>query len=346
MKKTGTFARRGFLGAGLVALGGGLGWVARRLHSYRDSAATALVPTHSNTVYDVSEYETTDPSLLLYQPAGEFATGFDHVKRLAVANTGQLMVAGDRSIRFFTPTGAPGNEVRLDRPPHCMQLLGNDLLVGLGNYFAVLDLDGKEKLRSKQLGEKAFLTAIAAHENTIYLADAGSREVLMANRETGAVFDRFGKKSETNPGFAVPSPYFDLAVAPDNRLRIANPGKLRVETYSLDGRFESSWGQPGLKIDRFCGCCNPVYFTLTPDGGFMTSEKGLTRVNLYDPHGTFLGAVAGPEVLVDDKQLAKRACQDCSVGAGFDVALDPDGTVLILDPFRKSVRRFVPKAAS
>ena len=99
-----------------------------------------------------------------------------------------------------------------------------------------------------------------------------------------------------------------------------------------------------MNIDRFCGCCNPVYFTMRPDGGYITSEKGLTRVNLYDANGRFEGAVAGPEVLVDDKELAKRACADCQVGAGFDVALGGDGRVLVLDPFRKTVRTFHPKA--
>jgi hypothetical protein len=158
--------------------------------------------------------------------------------------------------------------------------------------------------------------------------------------------ERFGKKDSTrnNPGFAVPSPYFDLALGKDGKLRVANPGRLRMETYTLDGRFESSWGTAGLTIDRFCGCCNPVYFTLRPDGGFITSEKGLTRVNLYDASGVFEGAVAGPEVLVDDKELAKRACADCQVGAGFDVAMDSEGRVLVLDPFRKAVRIFRPKA--
>ena len=76
----------------------------------------------------------------------------------------------------------------------------------------------------------------------------------------------------------------------------------------------------GMAINRFCGCCNPVYFALTSDGGFITSERGLARVNIYSASGSFKGAVAGPETLVDDKQLAKRACADCRQGGGFDVA--------------------------
>jgi len=144
----------------------------------------------------------------------------------------------------------------------------------------------------------------------------------------------------------VPSPYFDLAVAPDGQLRIVNPGLLRVETYTLDGRYVSSWGEPGMRIDRFCGCCNPVFFTLTAQGDVVTSEKGLARIKIHRADGSFLGVVAGPETLVDDKALAKRACRDCRIGAGFDVALEENGDVAALDPFRKTVRRFRPKLIS
>lgn len=98
-----------------------------------------------------------------------------------------------------------------------------------------------------------------------------------------------------------------------------------------------------MKIDRFCGCCNPVYFALTPDGDFITSEKGLARINHYTGDGEFLGVVAGPDTLVEDKELARKACANCSIGAGFDIAINPAGHVLALDPYRKSVRTFVPK---
>ena len=143
-------------------------------------------------------------------------------------------------------------------------------------------------------------------------------------------------------GFAIPSAYFDLRIASDHRLRVANTGQTRIETYTLDGRFESAWGEPGMQIDRFCGCCNPVYFTITRQGNFITSEKGLCRINIYSPQGEFIGAVAGPETLVEDQELARRACVDCTVGGAFDVAVDERNHVFALDPFKKTVRRFVP----
>jgi hypothetical protein len=340
------WSRRSFVGTALVGAGVTAGALIRKAQnpSARKQTAGAIPDPKLN--YDVSEFEKTDPKNLLYQASGSFETGFERVKRLTTAPGGLVLVAGDRSVKSLTRSGALQSEIKLERPPHCLHVAGADeLLVGLANHFEVHDLSGRLKLRSPRLGRETFLTAIGAHDRTIYLADAGNREVLMCDRRSGGITGRFGKKDEPpgSPGFVVPSPYFDLAVGRE-RLHIANPGRLRVESYTFDGLFESSWGEPGMAIDRFCGCCNPVYIALASDGGFITSEKGLARVNIYSASGSFKGAVAGPETLVDDKELAKRACADCRLGGGFDVARDESGRVFVLDPFRKTVRIFTPRA--
>lgn len=325
------------MGAGVAG-----GALIRSAQNRRKAAGAKGPPLEGEFAYDVSEFERTDPKLLLYRAAGSFDTGFERVKRLTTAPGGMVLVAGDRSVKFFNPAGKIETEIKLDRLPHCLHVTDTgELIVGLANYFEVYDLSGSQKLRSPRVGAEAFLTSIGVREGTVYLADAGNREVLMCDRRTGEVTGRFGRKDEPPgaPGFVVPSPYFDLAVGGE-RLHIVNPGRLRVETYSFDGRFESSWGQPGMAVDRFCGCCNPVYFALASGGRVITSEKGLARVNVYGPDGVFQGAVAGPETLVDDKELAKRACADCRLGGGFDVAVDEGGRVLVLDPFRKTVRIF------
>jgi hypothetical protein len=346
MKKKENLGRRGFIGAGLVGAGGALGWLARRFQGPDMVRKPTPVSGGNRFEYDVSEFEKIDPAILKYQPMGAFETGLESVKRLETAKDGRVLVAGDQKVKFFTAFGEEKTEIVFDRPTHCMHMATEDeLIVGAVDQITVYNSQGSQKFVGPRLGGRTYLTAISSNEDSIFLADAGNREVIVCDRRTGNERQRFGKKDKekNNPGFAIPSPYFDLAVAPDGRLRVANTGRLQVETYTIDGQFQSAWGQPGMKIDRFCGCCNPVYFALTPDGDFITSEKGLARINHYTGDGEFLGAVAGPDTLVDDKELAREACVNCSIGAGFDIAINPAGHVLALDPYRKSVRTFVPK---
>jgi hypothetical protein len=341
--------RRGFLGGVLVSAGAAAGWVVSRVSEPRARARRVPPKTNSSLVYDVSEFQDTDPSLLLYQDAGEFNTGLEQVKRLALWPTHGIAVASPDSLTLFQPSGDHLNSFPLQGSTHCLLPLNPEtLLVGFSNRYAILDPNGKTRFQSPSLGNRTYLTSAAAYQNTLYLADAGNREIIVANLQTGEIQNRFGKKDPNlgNPGFNIPSPYFAIAIASDDQLRVANTGLLRIETYTLDGRFISSWGEPGLKIDRFCGCCNPAYFALAHSGEFVTSEKGLARINVYHADGTFKGAVAGPNMLVADMELAKRACFDCSVGAGFDIALDPNGDILTLDPYRRVVRRFQPKSLS
>lgn len=341
--------RRGFLGGALVAAGAAAGWLVRRFNGPEAQFRKSTTAPDGRFLYDVSEYETTDPALLLYTAADEFPTRFKTAKRLVDWPGRGIVVAGDQSLRLFAPDGSVLQQWTLDSTPHCLCVQGRDeLLVGYADRFVVFDANGKQRFASPSFGKRTYLTSLAVHNDRLFAADAGNREVIILERESGEVIGRFGKKDTAlgNPGFNVPSPYFALAVAPDETLRIVNPGMLRVETYTLAGRFVSSWGEPGMKIDRFCGCCNPVYFSMTSTGDFITSEKGLARINIYAADGSFQGAVAGPETLVTDKALAKAACNDCTVGAGFDVTSTEGGDVLALDPYRMVVRRFKPKSQS
>jgi hypothetical protein len=280
-------------------------------------------PLDARFTYDVSAFMHTDPALLLYNETGQFPTGFREPKCLAVDGD-KILVGGDKAIKSFDNTGKLLHTRELPALPHA---IASGTLVAFKDRF-----EG-----SGSFGDRAHLTAIAQTGDAIYVADAGNREVLRCD-PTGKVLSRI-------KGFAVPSPYFDLHVGADGLLWVANPGKHRIEAYNPDGTLELSWGATGMTIEGFCGCCNPVYFTRLPDGRFVTSEKGLNRIKIYDVKGQFIGVVAGTEQLVKDLELAKKACANCQIGFGFPVACDATGRVLALDPATKDIRIFTPKHA-
>jgi hypothetical protein len=323
-------------GAGAVAAGSAMMWMSKR------------GSLDKRFEYDISEHQTTDPSLVLYEETGKFASGLTQASRLTITKDGQILVAGDQAVHRFDGHGRPKAPIALPDKPQAIAVTGDDkLVVGYRQYFEIRQLDGALVSKSANLGDRVYITAVAMADDHVFVADAGNREILRCT-PAGDVALRFGKvgSSENVPGFVVPSPYFDMLIAPDGLLRVANTGRHQVEAYTLDGKFELAWGRASMAVDGFCGCCNPSYFTMLPDGRYITSEKGLNRIKLYDMHGTFKGVVAGPEALVRDKELAKRACSDCQVGFAFDVDCDSKGRVFAIDPTTQQVRIFSPKANS
>ncbi|MHC4639708.1 MAG: NHL repeat-containing protein, partial [Planctomycetota bacterium] len=127
------------------------------------------------------------------------------------------------------------------------------------------------------------MTSIAVYENNVFAADAGNRIVMRYDTQ-GKLINTIGQKNtERNiPGFLIPSPYFDLAVGKDGLLRVVNPGLHRIEAYTFDGDLEFWWGRTSTLVEGFCGCCNPVNFAILDDRSFVTCEKGLVRVKIYD----------------------------------------------------------------
>ena len=335
--------RRKFLGASGIGLLGITAWLAggekRSIYAKPEKP-----PLDSRFTYDVSQFAQTDPAQLLYQETAQIPTGFDDPKCLAIGPDNTLFIGGDRAVKQFDPAGQLQSTIALTGKPLALAATGARLCVALKDHFEIFDGNGKSLALGESLGDKTWLTGVADAGEAIYLADAGCREIVRCGPD-GKVLGRFGHPGDGNPGFVVPSPYFHVALGDDGLLWVNNPGRHQIEAYTTDGKFELGWGAPSMAVEDFCGCCNPVYFTRRPDGKFVTSEKGLNRIKIYDAKGNFEGVVAGPEHLVKDLELAKKACADCRFGFGFAVACDSTGRVLALDPATKTIRIFTPKTA-
>ena len=300
--------------------------------------------------YDLEQMGRIDPKLILYQESVEsISTGFERARAIAVGPGDKVYVAGDKAIRVFERAGVLAGEILLADAPTCLTIDTNgNIYAGVADHVEVYgDSVGKNATTWPGLGEKTVLTSIAVVGNDIYVADAGNRVVIRYNK-SGKLINRIGQKDRQRgiDGFVIPSPNFDLAVADDGLLRVVNPGRHRIEAYTPEGDLEFWWGKFSMKIDGFCGCCNPTNFAMLADGSFITSEKGLTRVKIYDPEGKFVGVVAGPQQLLGhgDSSVCKTVAE-CQQGS-FDVAVDSAGRILVLDTLRNEVRIFVRKKAN
>jgi len=300
--------------------------------------------------YDLSKVRRTDPALVGYEQAALFDTGLADARAIAVRPEGnRIYVAGaDRggrgAIRVLDSDGNVVAAIETDGQPRCLALAGDRIYVGMKDHVQVLD--GALRTRWKPPGGSPVLTSIAVAGQDVFVADAGNRMVRrydLAGRPTGSIDGKAGRPEET--GFLLPSPHFDLAIAPDGRLRVANSGRHRIETWTFDGHLEGAWGRFGVDIEGFCGCCNPANFALLPDGSFVTAEKGLPRVKVYDAEGRFRSVVVGADAFPAEYACINRGTEACPAGA-MDVATDQAGRIYVLEPHEKTVRVFVKKVAA
>lgn len=267
------------------------------------------------------------------------------VKTIPSGLQGLVAIATGPGDKIFT-TGAGGAEIydsacrlllRFDFEDTAYALTvdstGN-LWMSMGDHVEVWNKTGKKLQTLKSAGRGSLITSLALTGSSLLIADAGLKVVYHYDH-MGNMINRIGEKDPVRkvPGFVIPGPWFDLAVSPDGSLWIANPGRHELEQYRFDGQRLLSWGKPGIGIPEFCGCCNPSHFTFLPDGSFVTSEKGIERIKVYNPRGKFSAVVALP----GDFDEGTR---------GLDLATDSRGRILVVDPVRKQIRIFVKRSTT
>jgi DNA-binding beta-propeller fold protein YncE len=294
--------------------------------------------------YDIEHYSKIAPALMLYRQVGPaLETGLKDSRAIAVHTDGTICAVGDDKVVIFRPDER--KEIQLPQEPTGMAFdHDGTMIAALTNHLVFLNADGTIRQTWKSPSDKALLTSIAADAENVYAADAVGKVVWRFSR-TGKIINAIGRKDTARniPGIVVPSPYFDIAMVSDGLLRVVNPGRHWIEAYTPAGDREWYWGKASVGIEGFSGCCNPVSLAVLPDGGFVTCEKGLIRVKVYNAEGEFVGVVAGPDEL--GRTEIMRVCdtpEQCGQQR-FDAAVDAAGRIYILDTLNHTIRIFEKK---
>jgi len=255
---------------------------------------------------------------------------------LAVGSSGGMYVAGENAVVALDSQGKETARLSAKGRPGCLAVSSDGkLLLGMRSHVDVLDGTGTVVASWKDLGERAWLTSIAADDENVYVADAGNRVVLRFGHD-GNVRGRIGERDKERgvPGLVVPSPYFDVAIDPQGALWVVNPGKHGLENYRPNGELVSSWYRSGMEAEAFCGCCNPIHIAFRSDNTLVTAEKGLSRVKVYAPDTTLLGVVAAEAA----PPIAENKALFCNVEPPImDLAVDQQDRILVLNKPEKAI---------
>ncbi len=294
--------------------------------------------------YSAAELAEIPEHLIAYdERADSLDTGLVTVTDFCLDEHGRILVAGDRAVRVFERDGTPAGEILTPQPPTAVAI-GEDarIYVALGAAVAVYG-PGYELLDIWAApAENALIVSIAVDGGNVLLADAGARVVRRYDTD-GNFLNLIGARDPDRnvPGIVLPGPCFAVAVGEDGLLRVSNPGRHRVEVYTLRGDLVSWWGRASGAIDGFAGCCNPADLAVLPgDDGYVTAEKGLIRVKIFDADGVFRDVVAGPEQLAPGS-VALIGQRSPEIGRSeFKVSVCSEGVIFVLDPLMSRVRFF------
>jgi hypothetical protein len=291
--------------------------------------------THENRNpydFDLGSLRKGDTSQCMYTEIRQFRPALTEIHGLATDVSGNIFICGKDSLETIDSSGKVLDIIAIPGFSTCIHVdqKGN-ILLGLENHVEILDSKGTSKVKWDPAGPDAVITSIAAFGNDIFVADAGNKIVYHYDY-SGKLINKIGQKDPSTgvPGFIIPSPYFDLAIAPDGYLWVVNPGRHQLEKYTKEGKLLTTWGKASMEVKGFCGCCNPSNIALLPGGAFVTSEKAIERVKIYDPQGNFVCLVALPFSFEEGTK-------------GLDLAVSPTGEILVLDPAKNLIRKFTAK---
>ena len=283
--------------------------------------------------YNVDEFRVVDSTKVLYQEIATFPVPSEELSGIGVAGDKIIVAAGNKLLQF----DYAGKELwrrNLSDTAYCIAVDAKKE-IWIGTSHSVIHYSPEGDLIKKWNGwdEHSVITSLVVSDKKVFVADAGNRVVyqcdLNGNREA-----IIGEKNEQKgvPGYVIPSPFFDVALDADGFLWVANTGRHSLENYNADGSLRTSWGKASFRMDGFSGCCNPAEMAILKDNSFITSEKGMPRIKLYDQHGVFKGVVAPPDAFNRESYLAP------------DITIDEAQRILALDYSRKQVRIFELKA--
>lgn len=287
-------------------------------------------PTLTQANYYADDYSIMkkfDTTLLGYTRIKTIETNLKDLSGIAIDTEQNIYVSGTSEVVVYDSTGLRIRGFGLDTMANCIAVNGNDLYLGIGAAVGHYDIFGKQLKLWTAYSAEGFVSSIAVNNNSVYVADAMSRRLLKYSTD-GTLTQEIGRKDSITgaTGFIIPSMYFDLTFGAFNDLWVVNPGRLQIENYSTSGYLQSVWGKTPDGKNNFTGCCNPAQFAILPSGSFVTYEKGIDMVKVFDPTGQFVCLVAGAGSFKGNKDF-----QTGGYNLVKDLAIASNGNIYILD---------------
>lgn len=171
----------------------------------------------------------------------------------------------------------------------------------------------------------------AAPDGTLYVVDTGNHRVLQISLD-GELLNTWGSFSAAEGQIGPPGTFnepWGIALGPDGDVYVADTWNHRIQKFSPEGEYLTSWGQFGQQEapDAFWG---PRDVAVDDQGHVYVTDTGNKRIAVFDQEGNFLLDFGGGGF--DNGQFSEPV--------GLD--LGPEGRLFVADTWNQRVQVFSP----
>ncbi|MDR2234031.1 MAG: hypothetical protein LBE56_13040 [Tannerella sp.] len=247
----------------------GFGWYVFNTLGKPEKSATQIDGTTAATFINDSAYQKINT----IQAGNEIIT-FD-------LYGDKVYMAAYQSIMIYDMAGTLVREIPSEKEIRDIKVYDDKIYLLHPDEIEVFTLEGEKIKGWPARRPDSDYCSLALSKEYLFATDAGNKNICKYTREGDYL------NIIISPiGFVIPSYAFDIVNIRDT-LYCGNSGRHRVESYTLEGQFITTFGKTGPEDGSFLGCCNPSYMTATQSGDILTSEKGNPRITCYSTDGTF-----------------------------------------------------------
>jgi len=240
----------------------------------------------------------------------------------------RLWAVGDTKIKSFDPQGQLEQNWTTSQPSFCIDVTEEGVYVGQKGQLEIYDYQGSLLNTWSDLKKLGLITAIAVLQDSVIVADSFDRCIRRYDLE-GNFINNIGKDNRMK-GFRIPNGAIDFMVDSGGIIHACNPGKHRVERYTLEGELLGHIGRfDGINPEGFSGCCNPTNVAVDQQGRIYVTEKAGPRAKVYDSAGNLLSVIAA--------DVFDPGCKN------MDLAVDHQGQTYVVDTVRLEIYQFIPE---
>jgi len=175
--------------------------------------------------------------------------------------------------------------------------------------------------------------AVNPEGTRIYAVDIGGsssdqHKVLVYDAKSGAHLFDIGKRGIGDGEFNLPR---DATIAPDGSVYVVDGGNFRVEKFSADGKFISTFGSIGRQMGQFS---RPKEAAVDKDGNVYVVDAAFGNFQIFNSKGELLLAIGNRSNTDGPAKFSLPS----------SIAVDDDGRVYVVDQYFRKVDIFRPAA--